>query len=236
MRYAIGDVHGNVETLKALFAAIMLNQNDVVYMLGDYIDRGPSSKQVIDVIMKLQEDGYNIVPLLGNHEDFMLQARIDRGIFSLWMNNGARQALNSYNKNWNADDWQTYIPHEHWKWLEKLPQIVVLEDYVLCHASLYWSGKDPITDSSSEDLLWSRDTYYKADLLGGRSLINGHTPTTMKEIEVETSCLRTEANRVIIDNGCFFKSNNQLKDLPGYGSLCCLNLDTKELYFQENED
>ena len=71
--FAIGDIHGCFDSLKELIEhKIHLQKNDKLILLGDYIDRGDKSKEVIDFIIKLQEDGYDLVPLLGNHESMLL--------------------------------------------------------------------------------------------------------------------------------------------------------------------
>ena len=72
-RYAIGDIHGGSQTLIALIRKIAPRRDDRVYLLGDYIDRGPDSKGVIDTIIRLQEAGCDIRPLRGNHEDMLIR-------------------------------------------------------------------------------------------------------------------------------------------------------------------
>ena len=74
-RWVIPDIHGCSKTLQALFEQqIRPSKEDEIYFLGDYIDRGPDSKGVIDYVRQLEEDGYKVFPLRGNHEDYCLHA------------------------------------------------------------------------------------------------------------------------------------------------------------------
>ena len=94
-RYAISDIHGCYQTFIDLLAQLNLTKEDELYLLGDLIDRGPNSKGVIDHVMQMQEDGYKVTVLMGNHEYMFLQA-IDETIpycwdwrrYQLWIKNG----------------------------------------------------------------------------------------------------------------------------------------------------
>ena len=72
-RYAIGDIHGGAKTFCALLEKIYLQREDRVYLLGDYVDRGPNSRGVLDIILKLKEAGFGIFALRGNHEDMLIR-------------------------------------------------------------------------------------------------------------------------------------------------------------------
>ena len=72
-RYAVGDIHGGAKTFKALLKRLQLQQGDQLYLLGDYIDRGPDSKGVLEIILELMISGYDVRPVRGNHDDMLLQ-------------------------------------------------------------------------------------------------------------------------------------------------------------------
>lgn len=87
--FAIGDIHGCFDSFKDLVESkIQLQKDDKLILLGDYIDRGDSSKEVVDFIIKLLENGYDIIPLMGNHEAMLLEAFEDEKNISKWIQNG----------------------------------------------------------------------------------------------------------------------------------------------------
>ena len=96
-KIAVSDIHGCLKTFKALVEEqVVLNPQDELYLLGDFIDRGPDSKGVLDYVMQLDEAGYQVHCLRGNHEDMMLQAVRDREDIGMWLFNGGQQALDSF--------------------------------------------------------------------------------------------------------------------------------------------
>src|SRR5690348_12378540 len=107
---AIGDIHGCARTFRRLLEKVELDRADTLYLLGDLIDRGPDSKGVIEMILKLLEDGFDIRPIRGNHEELMLLA-IRSGVFEDlldWLENGGGSTLMSYGVDYPSD-----IPMEH---------------------------------------------------------------------------------------------------------------------------
>lgn len=120
IRYAIGDIHGCFETFRTLVEdKIRLTKNDQLFLLGDYIDRGPKSKQVIDYILSLSASGYAVYPLRGNHE----QMRIDRHLIDI---------LPTYSK-----------------FLNSLLHYYETEGFILVHETLNFEAEDPFEDSYS---------------------------------------------------------------------------------------
>ena len=95
--FAVSDIHGCFTTFsELLFGRISLQKTDRLFLLGDYIDRGPSSKQVLDLIMNLTAEGYDIVPLMGNHEKMMLDAFRDPDNPYRWFLNGGDTTMKSF--------------------------------------------------------------------------------------------------------------------------------------------
>ena len=208
MRYAISDIHGCSKTFLALLNQIPFNSaNDTLYLLGDYIDRGPDSKGVLDIVMQLP----NTVCHKGNHEDMMLRALSPNGEADLysWMINGGRQTLNSFESNFG----DKYI-----NFLNQLTMTTKLDDFYLAHAGI--RSADAM-NTPELTLLWDRDCKVDLTLTGNRRLICGHTVTPLELIE--DSIL---ADKVVIDAGCVFKEH--------FGNLVALRLDDMKLFVQPN--
>jgi len=98
--FAIGDIHGCFNSFKKLIEQkIQLTKSDKLVLLGDYIDRGSQSKEVIDYIIELIEKDFDIVPLRGNHEQMLLDAFFDDGHIPIWIFNGGNETLKSFGIN-----------------------------------------------------------------------------------------------------------------------------------------
>src|SRR5262245_28403381 len=120
MRYlAIGDIHGYADVLRRLLAAVQPAPDDQLITVGDYVDRGPDSRGVIDMLTPLYRSG-QLVPLRGNHDSMMLSARSDFNAFQEWLHCGGREALASYSDSLEVDYYDLEkVPAEHWQFLEE---------------------------------------------------------------------------------------------------------------------
>jgi serine/threonine protein phosphatase 1 len=103
---AIGDIHGCAAALDAVLAEIRLQPDDCLVLLGDYVDRGPDSRQVINRILALQQK-YQVIPLMGNHELMMLDSFEDHSQAFYWLQCGGKETLDSYGGD------PTDVPREH---------------------------------------------------------------------------------------------------------------------------
>lgn len=227
MRYIIADIHGYSRTFKNILNKIGLNKNDVLYLLGDYIDRGPDSKGVFDKILKLIEDGFDIRPITGNHEEMALEALYpfpnhwddggENNCLDQWLQNGAFMTLKSFNA---IHPWQ--IPDKYWKFINDLPLIVIEQDFVLAHAALDFTKDDPLNKSDPSYVLWERKIGAVREKIGGRVLITGHNITPLDNIK---KAVAEDADHVVLDNGV----HTAEKGIYGCGDLVALNWDTREL-------
>jgi serine/threonine protein phosphatase 1 len=166
-RFVIGDVHGHYDALSALLTNIELTSDDEVYFLGDLIDRGPQSSQVVEFV---KQSGYKC--LLGNHEIMLLDVLGNGGFnaeaFHGWLYNGGFSTVVSY---------KNKIPPEHIDWLKNLPLYLDLEDYLLVHAGV--DPYVPLEQQNSEQLCWIRDPFHSitSPVFPEKTIIVGHTIT-----------------------------------------------------------
>lgn len=218
-RFVIPDIHGCALTFRRLLEVVIrLEKSDGIYLLGDTIDRGPRSREVIDTIRQLQKDGYDLQSLCGNHEEMFLKSCRDRTYFYLWMLNGGHATLKSFGVEDGCE-----IPYPYRQVIESFPYFIELEEFILVHGGLNFTVPDPLVDR--ESMLWSRDREVVKGLIGGRRVIGGHTPLNREEIRRSLT-----TDHIMLDNGCVYKGE------PGLGSLTALELDSLTLYFQENID
>lgn len=225
-QFAISDIHGCNISFNALLEKIGLTTADELYLLGDYIDRGPDSKGVLDTIMRLQTMGYKVRCLVGNHEDGMVRSLYDFEHCEAWMKKwGGKETLESFDV-FSIND----VPLEYWRFLDSLEKYIEVGDYLLVHAGLNWSGVKPLSDL--DGLLFARNWYHKIDYdwLGKRTIIHGHTPIvqTAMELMLESMNFHQYLN---IDNGCVYDSYAD----DSY-HLCALDMTNRALFFQKNLD
>jgi serine/threonine protein phosphatase 1 len=234
-RWVIPDIHGCSNTLKALIEEhIKPTRNDELYFLGDYIDRGPGSKEVIDYIRNLQKDEYQVTALKGNHEDFVLELydaemNSNKAWYKIfgnqkrrnWYTIGGREFLKSFGIS-NLRD----IPVEYIEWMQNLEHFAKLDDFVLVHAGLNFSHSDPFKDKHS--MMWIRDYPIQPWKIQNRRIIHGHVPVSLELISL---AVQNEFYQFIdLDNGTY------ITDKSGYGNLIALELNEMKMVIQDNRD
>lgn len=217
----VSDIHGCYKTFRYLVEKEWeLTYDDELYILGDYIDRGPASKQVIDYILSLQNKGYTVHTLIGNHEDMLLEGQDDDLQFKNWLINGGDTTLSSFGVN-HPDEF-----HEDYKqFFSELAYYYEMDKAFLVHAGFDFSEPNPF--NAYKSMLWIRDFQVDTRQLKNKFLIHGHTPiaceTIQKGIDRESTCIN-------IDAGCVFNH------IPGLGYLCGLNLNSFEAVFIQNKE
>jgi serine/threonine protein phosphatase 1 len=221
--FLIGDIHGCVNTFDALLSKIGISREDHIILLGDYVDRGLFSKQVIDKITEIQDQGFRITALKGNHEEMFVNnylAEVEKG----WHQMGDDELLQSFGKS----DMKS-IPKSYIEFCDQLPLYHADVSLIAVHAGLDFGSEDHF--GKSEYLLWSRDWYSNIDYnwLNNRIIVHGHTPRTIDEIKTQFGDL--EKDRVLnIDGGAFLSEQK----LHGLGHLCAFDYTNMKLIFQEN--
>jgi len=233
-RWVIPDIHGYAKTLKSLLAQIRPSKEDHLIFLGDYIDRGPNSKAVIDEVMLLQKSGYRVTALRGNHEEFLLDnyalAGQNRGFFKTkeykslkkeWLDFGGKDTLKSFGVKSVLK-----IPQKYIDWMNQLEYFYEFSDYVLVHAGLNFKPDDVFADKKS--MLWAKEFKIIPSKIGYRQLIHGHSPVDLEYIH---HCINQEKHDFIdLDNGVYMSQK------PGFGNLLAFELNEKLLITQHNED
>jgi serine/threonine protein phosphatase 1 len=216
-RLVITDIHGCNKTLGKLLKKVGLTTNDQLFLLGDFINRGPRSKQVLDRVFRLLDDGYNVYPLMGNHEENLLHIAA-KNPDELVLLLEPRNSLNLLNKKGN-------VRGRFFKFIRKLPYFYELDGYYLVHAGFNLNIKKPFADSHA--MTWMRN--FSIDKkLNGRRVLFGHTPTKISKIN---RAIENNMKSICLDNGC---SHTYLG--AEYGSLVCYDLDSKQLFKQKNID
>lgn len=234
-KWVIPDIHGCFLTLKTLMEEqIKPNKNDHLIFLGDYIDRGPDSKGVIDYIMNMQQNDYNITALMGNHEDYCIRAyeedlkhkgflgfRPKTKIQREWEMYGGTQALDSFGVEWPKD-----IPEKYIEWMGNLDYFTEVDDFIIVHAGLNFKKDDPFSDKRA--MIWIRDFRVKGDKIPNKKIIHGHVPVNLEFIDL--SIKNPDYKFIDLDNGVYFN------DRAGYGNLIALELTGMEYVIQSLMD
>jgi serine/threonine protein phosphatase 1 len=219
-RFVIGDIHGCSKTLKKLlFETCKVQKEDSIYFLGDYIDRGPNSKKVIDRILKMKKQGYNVYPVLGNHEVLLLDSANFVQNHIVWFRNGAKSTLKSFGINYAHEFKSKYID-----FFRSLPHYYLLDDYIIVHGGLNFSADNPLEDK--ESMVWIRDNFVDTNKIGGRKLVCGHTPTP-----IDLIIKSLQSDKIMLDGGCVYYGRH-----PGLGYLVALELNSMQLFFHRNID
>jgi len=206
--YAIGDIHGRADLLIELHeqiredAAGFDGQKQMLY-LGDYIDRGLQSKQVVDLLLEPQLPGFETVFLKGNHEQAMLDFLDYPEATAGWLTFGGRETLISYGVSVTymplmkdmkhlAAELDQVLPEAHRDFLEDGLLSWRAGDYYFVHAGI--RPGVPLEDQHFEDQLWIRDEFIHSDADHGAVIVHGHTITPEPELK---------ANRIGLDTGAF---------------------------------
>jgi serine/threonine protein phosphatase 1 len=233
--WVIPDIHGNSKTLQALVEEqIKPVRNDRLIFLGDYIDRGPDAMGVIDYIMKLQDDKYDVRPIRGNHEDFLLRTydneTVQKNILGIsyrnkmkkeWFRFGGRETLKSFGVSDVHD-----IPGKYIEWMRSLEYYIELDGYLLVHAGLNFSIDNPYDDRHA--MLWARDFKVIPEKIGYRKVVHGHVPVSLEFIDL---LAKSDTFQFIdLDNGVYMPGKE------GFGNLVAMELTSRELIIQPNLD
>lgn len=210
--YAIGDIHGRLDAFEPLLHTIAQDalasaprERPMLVLLGDYVDRGPASAQVIDRILRLQsEPAFEVRALKGNHEEALLQFRDEPGFGQTWVEHGGSATLASYGvqppaTRTDPEAWETarlafgkVLPPAHTHFYETLELMLTVGDYAFVHAGV--RPGVPLARQVERDLLWIRAEFLQSTARFEKIIVHGHTP--MEEPQIT-------GRRIGVDTGAY---------------------------------
>lgn len=209
--FAIGDIHGCISLLESLWDEIESTfdrEKDTLVFIGDYIDRGPDSREVVDFIIDLKNK-MNVICLKGNHEQMLLTYHLYNSYKDFYLMNGGSSTVMSYGLVDSDYGKRIDIPPEHLDFFRGLVPYHETEDYIFVHAGL--KPGIPLQKQDPTDMIWIRNEFIDSDYDFGKKIIFGHTPLPKPFMG---------PGKIGIDTGAVYG-----------GKLTCLQL-PEELFFQ----
>jgi serine/threonine protein phosphatase 1 len=201
--YAVGDIHGCADELRRLLAKLPITAETTVVFLGDYIDRGPNGRQVIDTILELS-DCCHVVTLMGNHEAMFIDFLNDptSAAAAGYIFNGGSATLASY-----SDEHGTYeLPPSHYDFLRGLRVYHETDEHLFVHGGIPNIPIDQLDPARhGRDMLWMRDSFLSSKFPWAKTIVHGHTPVT---------AVTRARNRINLDTGCVFDGHLSSIALP----------------------
>lgn len=169
---AIGDIHGCNRSLERLLDFVQPKPDDLLVTLGDYVDRGPSSQEVIDRLLEF-DCSHQLVPLRGNHEIMMIAAREGVTDARRWMLSGGSETLDSYNGINGGIAQLADVPRRHWEFLcERLLPYHETDEFIFVHGSV--DPKLPMSKQTEEKLQWTGFSSLYSRHCSGKMIVCGH--------------------------------------------------------------
>lgn len=227
-RIVIGDIHGCQNTLKSLLEnKIRVEKDDGLYFVGDYIDRGPDSKGVLDYLIKMREEGQKMVFIRGNHEEMLIESFSSETFFHPWVYNGGGATLKSFGisqEEYLDLPGDQKLPSKYMEFLSHTTYFIELDKVFIVHAGFNFNDDNPFHDLDA--MIWSRNFEYDRFKSKGKPVIHGHTPTSLDSIR--RTLFEPERKLINIDAGCVYT------EYPDMGNLIALDLDKWQLFIQPN--
>jgi len=234
-KWVIPDVHGYLKTLEVLVEQLIRpGKEDHLYFLGDYIDRGPDSKGVVDYLMNISHNFPNSRFIMGNHEDFCIRSveadRKKRKFLGLsaqslvkreWMKYGGKETLKSFGIA-NVID----FPQEYINWFKTLEYYIEVDGYYLVHAGFNFEIEDPFRDKRA--MIWIRDYKVRPGMIKNKTIVHGHVPVSLEFLYMTVKS--QHYHFISLDNGVYMDS------VQGFGNLVALELGSRELLIQPRID
>lgn len=210
--YAIGDIHGRVDALEALLRTIVEDsrasapaERPVLVFLGDYVDRGPASAEVVELIIAFaKQPAFEVHALKGNHEEALLQFFDDPEFGATWADFGGMATLVSYGVTppigrTDSDAWTAAaaalakaMPAEHVTFYNELELMTEVGGYAFVHAGV--RPGVPLAQQSAHDLMWIRQEFLSSSKSFEKVIVHGHTPTAEPQVT---------GSRIGIDTGVY---------------------------------
>lgn len=237
--YAIGDVHGRADLLVILLEAILEEARGhgrptTIIGLGDYVDRGPGSREVLELLVGLTHaQGPELRLLRGNHEDTLLRFLEDAGRGPPWCDYGGRATLASYGveapeaaddeAGWEAarEQFAAVLPASHLELLKSMGVSYEAGDYFFCHAGA--RPGVPLNEQAESDLLWIRQSFLDDKRRFDKVIVHGHS--VGEEVQADH-------RRIGVDTGAYATSSLTAVKLEGRGQFLLQTIRTRENAFR----
>ena len=207
--FAIGDIHGCAAKLERLLARLPLERGrDVLVFLGDFIDRGPGSRQVLDILCGLRREGFTVQALMGNHEHLLLEYHhsADAALVPYLRRMEVEATLESYaGATLHSLASLDFLPVEHRDFFATLLPFWETPDYLFVHAGL--RPGLPLAAQSISDLCEIRGQFLEEDVDFGKRVIFGHTPFAMPLVT---------PHKIGIDTGAVYGNLLTAVELPAF--------------------
>jgi len=224
---AIGDIHGYRDKLDALLDTLQPTLNDKVVFIGDYIDRGPDSRGVIECLLAFRKQFPKTIFLRGNHEQMLLdwQNQSSTDSREIFMHNGGQGTLESYGGRLK------HIPDEHLHFINttKLLHLETIarddglkkQEFLFVHAGI--NPGQPLSKQIPHDLLWIREAFIRSSQpCGDIIVVHGHTPTD--------NVPGDNPYRIAVDSGIFLKGSTKRNSRVLGGKLTCCDVLTRHIW------
>ena len=190
--FAIGDIHGYPDKLQSLVNKLPLTSDDRLIFLGDYVDRGPYSRSVMDMLLEIKET-HNTVFIRGNHDDMLIDYINGCKVYdrNMWLRYGGMESLLSYGYD-SAEPGELIIPADHLRLIEESKYYHLETGFIFVHSGL--KPGVPLEQNQRKDLLWTRREFIESRYRWPEGIVVfGHTPFQVPLIE---------DNKIGIDTGC----------------------------------
>ena len=213
--FVVTDIHGRYDLFKRLLEELNFTKEDLLIILGDTCDRGPLTYELYKKYMELQNEGYSIIHLLGNHEDMLYKSKINEEYRINWLYNVGTETIKSFfnhqNKFKKIEEYWSKDEFYKEKWLfeffENMPHIVKTKNHLFVHAGIDFSKS--LQEQEKEYVLWTRDKWYEKNK-SEKKIFYGHT--SHNKITSYNNCIN-------LDSGSFYTN-----------ILNCVELKNKILY------
>ncbi len=218
---AIGDVHGCVKTLQCLIEEkVCPVKSDKLFFVGDYVNKGPDSKGVIDYLLQLKKSDLDVTLLRGNHDQLMINAWKNRDAFDEFITRGGEATMQSFGCKELMD-----IPFSYFSFLAATEFFKEIDGHILIHAGFDFLDEDIFPDFDT--MLNIREMEVDLKKTDGKRIVHGHVPISLDELK---QIVHTDWKEISIDTGCVYV------DRPGKGYLTAMILETYELIYTKNRD
>ncbi|SMB83301.1 metallophosphoesterase [Hymenobacter roseosalivarius DSM 11622] len=222
-RYATTDLHGCLHTFRhAVETKLRLRPTDELYVLGDYVNKGPDSRGVLDYLMQLQAAGFQMYCLRGNHDQELLDAAHGRAAATWASADDRALTLQSFGVTEAAQ-----IPEPYLRWLDSLPYQLDIPGFTLVHAGFDFHLPPKQMRQAWNTMLNTKQFVFDASRLQGRRLLHGHVPTPKAEVQRRVD---VRQGAIGLDTGCVYRHNAEL------AHLAVLDVDTFQLQLYPNQE